>query len=363
MNEEYIQRIDELIKNVPSDIVNFGLKRRRGNVPTQAFSEFLTKREQGVWAEDLIFKAINEIDNGIIAVRYGKSDQIVAGEPGFKEFYERYQDELDKIGKRPDLLIFRKEDFSLPNLDISHLDDNELNNIIPKAIAGLEIRSSSFLVNKYNEFTMKRKDEILNQIKKIIDKLKSQYFPKLPKRWRKWLSHVDINNENTLLTIPRTPIKVESVKVTVKELRTLINSLKKRDFLSFTPKAEDIYVIYKWIKTFGVPHYYVQVFFDRVYAIPFKNILEIISDSSNEGKTFFIERNAKNQFKTTIHIDINQGFLLAEKVEFPDHRSEYKELGRGRLLFYVTFRGGKAYLDVENFYKMIGLYSVGGNIK
>jgi len=362
MNEEYIQKIEELIKDVPSDIVNFALKRRRGNVPTQAFSEFLTNREQGDWGEDLIFKAINEIDNGVIAVRYGKSDQIVAGEPGFKDFYERYQDELDKIGKRPDLLIFRKEDFNLPNLDICHLDDRELNNIVPKAIAGLEIRSSSFLVNKYNEFSMKRKDEIINQIKKIIDMLKgkSQY---LPKGWRIWLSNVDINNENTLFTIPRTPIKAESVKVTIKELRTLINSLKKRDFLSFTPKAEDIYVIYKWVKTFGVPHYYVQVFFDRVYAIPFKNILEIISDSSNEGKTFFVERNAKNQFKTTIHIDINEGFLLAEKVEFPDHRSEYKELGRGRLLFYVTFRGGKAYLDVEKFYEMIGLYSIEGNIK
>jgi len=48
-------------------------------------------------------------------------------------------------------------------------------------------------------------------------------------------------------------------------------------------------------------------------------------------------------------------FKKAEKIDFPDHRSEYKELGRGRLLFYVTFRGGKAYLDVNRFYKMIGL--------
>ncbi len=360
MNKKYIQEIEELIKDVPSDIVNFALRRRMGNVPTQAFSEFLTNREQGDWAEDLIFKAINEIDNGIIAVRYGKSDQIVAGEPGFKECYERYQDELDQIGKRPDLLIFKKEDFNLPNLDISHLDDRESNNIVLKAIAGLEIRSSSFLVNKYNEFSMKRRNEIINQIKEIIDLLRSQ---DLPREWRIWLFNIDINNENTLFTIPQTPIKVESIKVTVKELRALINSLRKRDFLSFTPKAEDIYVIYKWVKTFGVPHYYVQVFFDRVYAIPFKSILEIISDSSNEGKKFFVERNAKNQFKTTIHIDVNQGFLLAEKVEFPDHRSEYKELGRGRLLFYVTFIGGKAYLDVEKFYEMIGLSSMEGDIK
>jgi len=356
MNEKYIQEIEELIKDVPSNIVDFDIRRKKGNVPTQAFSEFLTNREQGDWAENLIFKAINEIDNKIIAVRYGKSDQIVAGESGFEEFYKKYQQELDQIGKRPDLLIFKKEDFNLSDLNINHLDKIESNDIIPKAIAGLEIRSSSFLVNKYNEYSKKRRDEIINQIKENIELLKSQ---NLPTKWNTWLSNANINNENTLFTLPRAP-KTESIKDTtlVKDLRALIKSLKKRDFLSFTPKSEDIYVIYKWVKTFGVPHYYVQVFFDKVYAIPFKDILKIISDSSNEGKTFFIESNAKNQFKTTIHIDINQGFLLAEKMDFPNHKSEYKELGRGRLLFYVTFKGGNAYLDVEKFYEMIGLSSI-----
>ena len=354
MNREYIQEIENLIQNIPQDIVNFSLEKRRGNAPTQTFSEFLINREQGDWAEDLIFKAINEIENGIVAVRYGKSDQIVAGEPGFKEFYEKYQDELDAIGKRPDLLVFRKNDFDFSTFDISHFDDNELKQIVPKAIAGLEIRSSSFLVHKYTEFSIKRKDKIINQIDETINNLKTQSSV-LPSSWKIWLSNVNPRNEATLFSIPRASVRLESLKSIIQQLRVLINSLKKRNFLSFTPKAEDIYVIYKWIKTFGIPHYYVQVFFDQVYAIPFKKILEIISDPSNKGKIFFVEKNAKNQFKTTIHIDINQGVLLAEKVDFPDHRSEYKELERGRLLFYVTFRGGKAYLDVNRFYKMIGL--------
>ncbi len=354
MNREYVQKIDELIKVVPEDIVNFALKRKRGNVPTQAFSEFLTNREQGDWAENLIFRAINEIENGILAVKYGKSDQIVAGEPEFREFYEKYQDELDTIGKRPDLLIFRKNDFKFQTFDISYFDDNTLKQVVPKAIAGLEIRSSSFFVHKYTEFSTKRREEILNQIDEIIDNLKTQS-SLLPRSWKTWLSNVNLDNESTLFSIPRANVRSDSLKTMIIELRALINSLKKRDFLSFTPKAEDIFVIYKWIKTFGVPHYYVQVFFDRIYAISFKKILEIISDLSKKGKVFFVEKNAKNQFKTTIHIDINQGILLAEKVEFPDHRSKYKELGRGRLLFYVTFKGGKAYLDVNRFYEMIGL--------
>ena len=358
MNEEYVHEIDELIKMVPKDIVNFALKRKRGNIPTQAFSEFLTNREQGDWAEDLIFRAINEIENGIIAVRYGKSDQIVAGESGFKEFYEKYQDELDTIGKRPDLLIFKKNDFKFSTFDISYFEDDELKKVVPKAIAGLEIRSSSFLVHKYVEFSTKRREEIINQINEIITNLKTQS-SNLPSKWRKWLSNVNLENEYTLFSIPRASVRLESLKIEIQKLRTLINSLKKRDFLSFTPKAEDIYVIYKWIKMFGVPHYYMQVFFDKVYAIPFNKILEIISNPSNEGKIFFVERNAKNQFKTTIHIDVNQGILLAEKVDFPDHKSEYKELGKGRLLFYVTFKGGKAYLDVNRFYEMIGLPNEG----
>ncbi len=56
-------------------------------------------------------QAINKTNQNFVAVQYGKSDQFVAGEPGFEEFYESYQNELDLIGKRPDLLIFRVEDY------------------------------------------------------------------------------------------------------------------------------------------------------------------------------------------------------------------------------------------------------------
>jgi len=358
MSEKYVQEIDELIARIPEDIINFSLERKRGNVPTQAFSEFLTNREQGDWAEDLIFRAINEVENGIIAVKYGKSDKIVAGDPEFKEFYEKYQDELDSIGKRPDLIIFRKEDFDFPDLDISHLDDGELKKIVPKAVAGLEIRSSSFLVESYKEFFEQEHKKTKNKIGELTEEL-GKHSEYLTNSWRDWL-----RNGGNIFDMPRgTPRTNESIIKIIKELRGAANNLKKRDFLSFTPKVEDIYVIYRWIKNFGVPHYYVQVFFDQVYAIPFKDILKIISDPSNEGKIFFVEKNAKNQFKRTIHISIDKGILLAEKVDFPDYTSEYKKLGRGRLLFYVTFKGGKAYLDVGKFYKMISLSSEKGDLQ
>ena len=39
----------------------------------------------------------------------------------------------------------------------------------------------------------------------------------------------------------------------------------------------------------------------------------------------------------------------------PNHKSKMKELDRGRLLFYVTFEGGVAYLDVKNLMHILGI--------
>jgi hypothetical protein len=287
---EYLERIESLMKMLPTDIIDLTQKRKRANPPTQAFSQFVINREQGDWAEDLLFRAIREVDRGIVPVRYGRADKIIAGEPGFKEFYNRYQDELDKLGKRPDLLIFREYDYdSKWNYDITSLDTKISDMIIPKAIGAFEIRSSAFLVEEYQEF-----------------------------------------------------VKGEERR-------------GRRQFLSFTPKVEDIYVIYKWIKRYGVPHFYVQVFFDRIYCISFEDILKIVSDSKARNKTFTVERNAKNQFKSTIHIDIARGLCLAEKTEMPEHKSEIKKLISGRLLFYVTFRGGYAQIDLTSLMKVLDL--------
>jgi type II restriction enzyme len=68
-----------------------------------------------------------------------------------------------------------------------------------------------------------------------------------------------------------------------KRLKVAIKEIQKRDYLSITPKVEDIKVVYKWIETFNVPHFYFQVFFDKVFGISFEQILSIISNSDNEG--------------------------------------------------------------------------------
>ena len=141
----------------------------------------------------------------------------------------------------------------------------------------------------------------------------------------------------------------------LKQLKECITKLQKRDCLSITPKVEDIKIVYKWIESFNVPHYYFQVFFDKIYGISFEKILELISTPEQEGEVYFIESDVKNQNKTTIKIRSNSGALIASKVDEPNHESKRKELNRGRLLFYVTFKGGTAYLDIENLKNILGI--------
>ena len=141
----------------------------------------------------------------------------------------------------------------------------------------------------------------------------------------------------------------------IKALKQTLKAYQKRDFLSFTPKVEDIKVVYQWIQTYNVPHFYVQVFSDKVYGISFERILWLLSDSANEDQIFFVEGDVKNQNKLTIKINVKAGEELAYKVTMPDHRSRMKELARGRLLFHVTFEGGEAYLEVDHFNTMLGI--------
>jgi hypothetical protein len=108
---EYNQIITQLMRSLPKTIIDLELAVKRGRPPTQAFSEFLTNREQGDWAENLVKMAFNKHIEGTVAVQYGRSDDIVAGEEGFETFYTAYQDELECVGKRPDLLLFRQEDY------------------------------------------------------------------------------------------------------------------------------------------------------------------------------------------------------------------------------------------------------------
>ncbi len=84
----YRKRIEELAGMVPKVLVDFDLPRDPVRIPTQASSNFITNKEQGDWAEGLVTRAINETATNYVAVKYGKSDDIVAGDAGFEVFFQ-----------------------------------------------------------------------------------------------------------------------------------------------------------------------------------------------------------------------------------------------------------------------------------
>ena len=344
MPELYKEVISGLLASTP-----FGIDQNvqvTGKPPTQANSEFLTNKEQGDWAEQIVYAAINENSPDYCAVKYGRSESLAAGDPGFNEFYQEYQDELNSIGKRPDLLIFRRSDIDIKNVD---LDDDQL---VASAIAAIEVRSSSFLAKRYSEFMETRTTQAIQQCQQIksqllepqmsallhqkspeilamIERSSDETFKELDFRLRSWSSSTELRQLSELL----------------KTLKEQIKVLHKRDYLSITPKLEDLALVNRWIQNFNVRHYYLQVFFDKAYVIPFKDILEIASDPAKEGVVFSVEEDVKNQGKTTIKVNVQVGKEVLGRIDMPEHKSAMKELERGRLLFYVTFQQGRGYLD------------------
>ncbi len=323
-----------------------------GRIPTSVSSEFITNKEQGDWAERIVFDAINKETSDYIAVRYGKNDSLSAGDEGFREFYSNYLNELNTIGKRPDILIFKRSDYHTG----CHLTDE----LVSKALCALEVRSSSFLIEKYNKFMATRHKEALRVINDNVSLIFGSNLKKvLQKKSPAIYGYLSNITEETLSNLKfKTPSwstsdELKRLSLLLKEIKKEINVIQKRDYLSITPKLEDIALVNRWIQKYNVPHYYLQVFFDRGFIISFEDILRISSDCDKEGHDFSVESDVKNQGKTTIKINVNCTDLILKKIDMPLHRSEMKELDRGRLLFYVKFVGGQGYLDKTVFDEIV----------
>lgn len=358
----YKDKINSICRNIHTGLIDFDEPRGEIPMPTQASSEFITNKQQGDWAEDVLFRAINESSENIVAVRYGKSDDLVAGDEGFEKFFNDYQAELDAIGKRPDILLYKKEDFDESlGYDISSKSSDEIGDYVSKAIAGIEARSSAFLIDKYAaeaNRTVRENTERAIELKNIV---LGEYGDLLEQKRPELIAILQQLDETSVRSIDyRKPIwktsqRLQELTDNLSELKDCLKIIQKRNSLSITPKVEDLKVVYKWIMTYNVPHFYVQVFFDKVYGVSFQHILELVSNPDLEDDKYFIEQDTKNQNKTTIKIPSQDGICLAEAVTEPAHKSVRKELNKGRLLFYVAFDGGEACLDADNFESLFGI--------
>ena len=358
---KYIDRIENIITKISTTIVDFKAERIKGSAPTQVSSEFLTNKEQGDWAEKTLLNGINSNSKKYVAVKYGRDDDIIAGDDHFKEFYEEYQQELDEIGKRPDILIFDKKDYPYDTFNISRMDREVLDKLVPLAKCGIEVRSSAFLFDKYECFMTEKQNRLIEESLKIKNTILQNYGTLLINKDKELYKLIEsITPENMHVVRFRTPSwksnqQLFEMTSLLRQLRANLSEMTKRTFLSITPKVEDVKVVYNWIKKYNVPHYYVQVFFDKAYGISYERILNLISQPDLEGVDYFLESDVKNQNKTTIKIHANTEENVLEKVVLPEHYSQMKELGRGRLLFYVKFKDSISSINASAFQRLFGI--------
>ena len=234
----YKERIGDLTKHIPTSLVDFDQPREQARVPTQATTNFITNKEQGDWAENLIFRAINESSKNYVAVKYGKSDSNVAGDEGWDEFYKEFQHELDTIGKRPDLLIFHKRDFDAQlGTDVSKLPHDTITEYVKKAIGGIEVRSSAFLIDRYEsamqlrtrkftEVAMKHKNLILSEFKDLLENsVRHKYIAVLESITEETLSITDFKVPGWSSTE-----RLVDLNNHFKTLKGAIKEIQKRDF-------------------------------------------------------------------------------------------------------------------------------------
>lgn len=283
---DYRERIGTLASEVERVLpVNFSDPHVRGRRPGDANSEFLNNKAMGDWAEELVRDELKRVLTNHRAVKYGNADDIVAGDAGFAEHYTAYQDELSESGKRPDILIIPSEltDSSWHN-DISGARLSTLGQITPRAVAGVEVRSSRFYALEYAR------------------------------------------------------------------VRGAEGRRGARVSQSFTPKLEDLRLVKRWVDTYGVPHYYFQVFFDIVYGISFEEVLLILA---RHPSAYEIERNRRNQDKPTIHIPVTRGIELARFTDEPYLEPIRRTTRLGRVDMYLRPAGGRAPIDPSQLARLI----------
>ena len=223
----YIDDILEISSRIHTGLVDFDEPRSESPRPTQASSVFITNKQQGDWAEDVLFHAINDNSSKLVAVGYGRSEDLVAGDEDFEAFYDNYQKELDEIGKRPDILLIRNEDYDpMLGTDISGRDRTEIEEYVKKAVAGIEVRSSNYLIGKYNDEVNKIVADSIKEAVFIRDTILNDYTDLLEEKRPEMIPLLQQLDEVSARTISyRVPTWSSSQRL--QDLRTLLSKAFK----------------------------------------------------------------------------------------------------------------------------------------
>jgi len=211
-------RVTEVLsrKGVAADRLCFGGEgvplSNKPRVPVDANSNFLGNRAMGDWAESVLKDLLLERPASFHPIHYGDSNQIAAGDEGFKDYYLEELEATRVFGKRPDLLLYSPES-AFDGNEFRERAITETEELAHQAFAAIEVRSSKFKALQY---------------------------------------------------------------MRVREQEREAGAKVDRSCPSFTVKVEDLIIVYRWMERFQVPECYTQVFFDSIFGINFLQVFEVI---------------------------------------------------------------------------------------
>jgi len=272
-------------------------------VPPPRGLDFLIRNEQGRWAEELVIETINN-ETDFKAVRYGVSKAVIVGSyDKWVEYWEKYQS-VERYGKRPNVLIFRKDTFrefeeelkrhSDSFGDTSLIPEEIWENYVRKAACALEVEMSLWKASRMPDKDMKLPLRKLNVIAPMI-----------------WVKEEDA-------------IKLES-----------------------------------WMKRYNKLIYVIQVFYDLAYIASLQLIINKASRVKSaqskemkrevmkheglivESQKYVDEITGVATTKTVYRLHPAAAMLFGELIEPPKINVEILEDERGKIIPFLRFSNGK----------------------
>lgn len=303
---EHIQKISLFDKelSVTTDEIEIQL-REKSSISWSDFvlnprrlrgSDFLMRWSQGVWSEHRIVEGISKTAN-YFALPYGPSG--TAPHDDVRE-YELYFERLDQAGhsdlKRPDLLIFSKQDEPFVNETVAKLggvqelpfipeENDAMKLLISRAIVAVECENSLWKAKQMPEYA-------------------SQFTPQKRLGGRPGLKKTAV-------------------------LPTVI------------VKEEDLSPLKKWQQKNGIPIHVWHVFYDLAFGIAFETVEKLVSDGLIQPTVQVFQAPGGATTKKTIYkIYYQYAYSLGEAKEAPKLSPAHIVDKNGHILPFVKFEGG-----------------------
>lgn len=264
-------------------------------------SDFLMRWSQGVWSEHRLIDAVNKSEK-YIAIPYGPSGTAPTDDV---RAFELYFERLEAAGlggiKRPDIMVFKKQDQSAVNKFLDKL-------------GGVE------------ELPFIEESKLTPLLAKAV---------------------VTIESENSLWKAKKMPAYGSELR----PMRRLggKNGLPKNSVLpTIILKEEDRAPLRKWQKANKIPIHIWHVFYDAAFGISLDEADRVISEGLIDPtiQTFQAPGGATTK-KAIYKIFYHYAYPLGDAIEEPSLISACIEDKNGHILPYVKFDGGKLELRSE----------------